>query len=199
MQRLSWAQYLSQKFSQFKQSTIIIIKILRQLMMWYWGPARYIYGLVQDCGISIADHSLELSHKYMALLLLNLLYLSSLSAKICFITQSDNQRWHLGRVSEPLQLYYCIKQIHVYYLYIFLRVVSQALWKSHQRDNPVAIMMSPNENIFPVTGPLWWESTSHWWIPSQRPVTRSFDVFFDLRLNKCSSKQSRHRWFETPL
>ena len=26
--------------------------------------------------------------------------------------------------------------------------------------------------------------------PAQRPVTRSFDVFFDLRLNKWLSKQS---------
>ena len=34
--------------------------------------------------------------------------------------------------------------------------------------------------------------------PSQRPVTRSFDVFCDLRLNKLLCKQSRHRWFETP-
>ena len=34
--------------------------------------------------------------------------------------------------------------------------------------------------------------------PAQRPVTRSFDVFFDLRLNKRLSKQSRCRWFETP-
>ena len=34
--------------------------------------------------------------------------------------------------------------------------------------------------------------------PSQMPVTRSFDVFFDLRLNKLSSKQSTRRWFETP-
>ena len=34
--------------------------------------------------------------------------------------------------------------------------------------------------------------------PSQRSVTRMFDVFFDFRLNKRSSKQSRHRWFETP-
>ena len=32
--------------------------------------------------------------------------------------------------------------------------------------------------------------------PSQRPVTRSFDVFFDLRLNKRLSKQSKRRWFE---
>ena len=34
--------------------------------------------------------------------------------------------------------------------------------------------------------------------PSQRPVTRSFDVFFDARLNKRLSKQSGRRWFETP-
>ena len=34
--------------------------------------------------------------------------------------------------------------------------------------------------------------------PSHKPVTRSFDVFFDLRLNKRLSKQPRRRWFETP-
>ena len=34
--------------------------------------------------------------------------------------------------------------------------------------------------------------------PSQRLLTRSFDVYFDLQLNKRLSKQSRRRWFETP-
>ena len=34
--------------------------------------------------------------------------------------------------------------------------------------------------------------------PSQRPVTRSFDVFFDLHLNKRLSKQAKRRWFEKP-
>ena len=33
--------------------------------------------------------------------------------------------------------------------------------------------------------------------PSQSPATRSFDFFFDLRLNKRLSKQSRRRWLET--
>ena len=33
--------------------------------------------------------------------------------------------------------------------------------------------------------------------PAQRPVTRSFDVFFDLHLNKRLSKQSWGWWFET--
>ena len=32
--------------------------------------------------------------------------------------------------------------------------------------------------------------------PTQRPVMRSFDVFFDLRLNKWLSKQSWGWWFE---
>ena len=37
--------------------------------------------------------------------------------------------------------------------------------------------------------------------PSQRPVTQSFDIFFDVRfrLNKRLNKPSRRRWFETPL
>ena len=34
--------------------------------------------------------------------------------------------------------------------------------------------------------------------PIQRPVTQSFDVFCDLRLNKRLGKQSRRWWFETP-
>ena len=58
-------------------------------------------------------------------------------------------------------------------------------------------MTSPNGNIFRVTGPLCEEFTGEF--PSQRPVTRSLDVFFNLRLNKRLSKQSRRRWFETPL
>ena len=34
--------------------------------------------------------------------------------------------------------------------------------------------------------------------PEQRPVTRGFDVFFDLRPNKQFSKQSWGWWLETP-
>ena len=45
-------------------------------------------------------------------------------------------------------------------------------------------MTSSNENIFRVTGPLYGEFTGH------RPVTRSFDISFDLRLNKRLSNQS---------
>ena len=34
--------------------------------------------------------------------------------------------------------------------------------------------------------------------PTQRPVTRSFDVYFDLRPNEWLSKQSWGWWFEMP-
>ena len=46
-----------------------------------------------------------------------------------------------------------------------------------------SIMTSSNGNIFRVTGPLCGEFTGPGEFPTQRPVTRSFDVFFDLRLN----------------
>ena len=36
---------------------------------------------------------------------------------------------------------------------------------------------------FPCHWPLWGKSTSGRWVPPQMLVTRSFDVFFDLRLN----------------
>ena len=35
--------------------------------------------------------------------------------------------------------------------------------------------------------------------PAQRPVTRSFDVFLDLRLNERLSKHSWGWWLETPI
>ena len=59
------------------------------------------------------------------------------------------------------------------------------------------MMASSNGNIFRVTGPLCGEFTGPGEFPSQRLVTRSFDVFFDLRLNKRLSKQPRCWWFET--
>ena len=65
--------------------------------------------------------------------------------------------------------------------------------------------MSSKGNVFHVSGPL---CVCGWVVvggppvtggsPSQQPVPRSLEVFFDLRLNKLLSKQSRRRWHETP-
>ena len=60
-------------------------------------------------------------------------------------------------------------------------------WWRHQMETFSALLALSAGNS-PVTGEY----------HSQRSVTRSFDVFFDLRLNKRSSKLSRRWWFETP-
>ena len=60
------------------------------------------------------------------------------------------------------------------------------------------MMTSSNGNIFRVTGHLCGDSPVPGEFPTQRPVTRSFDVFFDQRLNKRLSKQPWGWWFETP-
>ena len=70
------------------------------------------------------------------------------------------------------------------------------IWSKHKEF--VVMMTSSNGNSFRVTGPLCGEFTGPGEFPTQRPVTRSFDVFFDLRLNKRLSKQPWCWWFETP-
>ena len=71
--------------------------------------------------------------------------------------------------------------------------ISEFSWNS--RD---ATVTSSYRNIFRVTGPLWGESIGHRWISQKKPVTRSFDVFFDLCPNKRLGKHARLRWFESP-
>ena len=61
----------------------------------------------------------------------------------------------------------------------------------------INMMTSSNGNIFRVTGPLCGEFTGPGEFPTQRPVARSFDVFFDLRRNKRLNKQPWGWWFET--
>ena len=61
------------------------------------------------------------------------------------------------------------------------------IWWRHEMET-FSALLALCEGKQPVTGEF----------SSQRPVTRRFDVFVDLRLNKRLSKYSRHRWFETP-
>ena len=67
------------------------------------------------------------------------------------------------------------------------------------REGHMHSMLTPsNGNIFRVTGLLCENSPVTDEFPVQRTVTRNFDVFFDLRLNKRLSKQSRSWWVQTP-
>ena len=62
----------------------------------------------------------------------------------------------------------------------------------------IGMMTSSNGSIFRVTGHLCGEFTGPGEFPAQRPMTRSFDAFFHVHLNKQLSKQPRGWWFETP-
>ena len=79
--------------------------------------------------------------------------------------------------------------------------VKQTSWiwgnKSHGSLCAHNMMASSNVNFFRVTDHLCGELTGPGEFPVQRPVTQSFDVFFDLRLNKRLRKQSWGWWFET--
>ena len=77
-------------------------------------------------------------------------------------------------------------------------LIFNALSLRRYRSN-IIMMTSSDGNIFRVTGHLCGGNSSvPGEFPAQRPVTRSFDVFFDLRLNKRLSKQPWSWWFETP-
>ena len=64
-------------------------------------------------------------------------------------------------------------------------------------ETKVMHVTSSNGNIFRVAGHMCWSSPVSGEFPAQRPVTRSFDVFFDLRLNKQLNKQSWDWWLKT--
>ena len=59
------------------------------------------------------------------------------------------------------------------------------------------MMTSSNENISTSLAICAGKSPVPGEFPAQRPVTGSFDFFFDLRLNKQLSKHSLGWWFET--
>ena len=73
----------------------------------------------------------------------------------------------------------CCGQVH----YVYNRIS----WWRHQMGTFSALLALCAGNS-PVSGEF----------TAQRPVTRSFNIFFDLRPNKRLSKQSRCWWFEMP-
>ena len=115
---------------------------------------------------------------------------------------SRSQMWHLVTTRLPWRIYKelsCQCSVSIY----LQNVMIDNLYQSEQSGDQGwgyerSMMTSSNGNIFRVTGPLCGEFTGPGEFPAQRPVTRSFDVFFDLRPNKRLSKQPWGWWFETP-
>ena len=83
-------------------------------------------------------------------------------------------------------------------------------WTMHWTctDNLIIVSKLYVSNNVIITSFIRWQQVFSWWryqmetfsafLPLQRPETQSFDVFFDLRLNKWLRKQSRRRWLQTP-
>ena len=74
-----------------------------------------------------------------------------------------------------------------YFLHSVITYIFHDSWWRHQMEIFSALLALCAGNS-PVTGEF----------PSQRPVTRSSDIYFDLRLNKRLCKQSLGWRFETP-
>ena len=102
-----------------------------------------------------------------------------------------------GRESHPGFSTQCMAAIALHsHGQLSYRLYCRVLGKNHCRNDCMgwrhSMMTSSIGIIFRVTGPWCGE------FPAQRPMTRSFDVSFDLRLNTRLCKQSRGWWFETP-
>ena len=97
-------------------------------------------------------------------------------------------------MSNHPNCYHCIAYKRKYCLVI------NALWR------PAADMKSFPPALLYHDDVIKWNYFPRYWpfvrgihlSPVKRPVTRIFDVFFELRLNKWLSKQSWGWWFETP-
>ena len=111
----------------------------------------------------------------------------------------DAKFWFGNIVPKQWTLSGFLQHTSVSAIYIYNNKISQQLQVSDMNKNASTCMMtSSNGNIFRVTGLLCGEFTGPGEFPTQRSVTRSFDVFFDLRLNKRLSKQPWGWWFESP-
>ena len=94
--------------------------------------------------------------------------------------QAGSQRASLQIIHTPRVGNYMI------YIYIYIYISSGTWWRRHMETFSALLAICAGNSPLTVE------------FPAQRPVTRSFDIFFDLRLNKRSSKQWWRWWFETP-
>ena len=96
-------------------------------------------------------------------------------------------RWFESNLGKITRLVTAIKSLRFALFQVKSMGPPGCPWWSHQMETFSALLALCGGNS-PVTGEF----------PVQRPVMRSFDVFFDLRLSKRLSKPSWGWWFEMP-
>ena len=103
-----------------------------------------------------------------------------------FVTNGEGLK--LSALLQCSQMPICMFAVFVSWYAEMKSCAQQCAGSRTQRTRPRNLagnmMTSSNGNILRVTGLLCGEFTGPGEFPTQRPVTRSFDVFFDLRLKK---------------
>ena len=114
----------------------------------------------------------------------------------CLLSTGNSQKSNLTSCFESLIKSRSVSNEIVLNTWLAIQVISINLgaitrplkpWWRHQMET-VSALLSFCAGNSPVTGEL----------PTQRLVTQSFDVFFDLQLKPQLGKQRRRRWFKTP-
>ena len=149
-----------------------------------WNPSRFRWFIEGNIFIVI------LFSRFGIVILFNW----SIIAHICVINLGETPshfNTHCHIVSRTIQSklhWYLNQDTMIFILKIGYRnnMAAESWWR-YQMETFSALLALCVGNS-PVTGEF----------PSKRPVTRSFDVFFDLHLYRRLSKQSRRWWFETP-
>ena len=94
----------------------------------------------------------------------------------------------------------CVNNLYKRRFHATADVIQDKLTNSFVNNNPIFTWWRQQiDTFFPLLAICVENSPVPGELPAQRPVTRSFDVFFDLCLNKRPSKQSWGCRLETPL
>ena len=151
-----------------------------------WASLRHINCSMGGVDMMILDYAKWLKSKWIVwswrhIVLVSLSFMISCNIKICPIHIFKNQ-WV---VKAPAVAIYMMEVYDGWSLTPINHFNST--WWRHQME-PFSALLALCAGNSPAPDKF----------PAQRPVMRSFDVFFDVRPNKRLSKQSWGWWFEMP-
>ena len=168
--------------------------------MWCHQLKLNIYTLLKTPQLKQWDISTPLSHRARWIHGHTKLYCSRISCHGLFSLKLFFFLWE-GRVSHHIETICSIRVLHHNLITRWTNfcmfpwqadhgaavIFQKRSWWRHQMETFSALLALCAGNS-PVTDEF----------PAQRPMTRSFGVFFDLCINNLLSKQSWGWWFETP-
>ena len=147
----------------------------------------FIFGYRRLVNYKTGNHKIDVSHSSSSDSL-DLIWSDFASTKDIF------HIFQISHINIYILLLNFMRKIRAPFIWDFLRICHPSLWK---KGKHMFMMTSSNGNIFRVTGHLCGEFTGPGEFPAQRPVTRSFDVFFHLITGWVNNREAgdlkRHR------